>query len=404
MQEIHKEEMIASLSPYLHQELPFQGKAVLIFGHCNATEELTEYLQKQGVTPLAFLDNNPMKQGKDHQGIPIYPPEFICSYTPVDSLVLIASRYYAPMLQQIRQLGYSGTVVETVEYSTFQAFSTEKEMFDQKVQRVQKGYQILQGFREEWKNEHLILCPYRALGDVYWAMSYLEAYLEYHEISSYAVIVVGDVCRQVTSLFGICKVSVLPQKEMDSLLQAIIFTHEENAIVVQHDHLYTDVSLKMLHHHLYPLTDYFRDVVYGLPSNAVATVPAYGKEFSGKDRMPKGKSLILAPYANSIVEAPLSFWETMAKKYKEDGFTVYTNVLPEQSPVIGTDPLEIPIEEMRSAVEWAGYFASIRSGLCDVLHETCCEKRVVYPDYLFSTTKHKISQFYVLDGWDTILL
>lgn len=404
MQEAHKQEMIESIGRYTNTVPPFSNKSIFLFGHCNAAEELADYLTENGITPLSFIDNSQDKQGSNYRGIPINAPNIINDYTSDNSIVLIASRYYAPMRQQLLEIGYNGEIIETVEYSSFQEFSTSSYSFDKKIKRVLKGQKNLAKLRKDWSEEHLIICPYKALGDVYWAMTYLNAYLEEKSIDSYAIVVVGNPCCEVVKLFGIEKIAIFDQKNMDALIQCLVFTNDKNSIIAQHDHLYTDTSFKILSHKFIHFSDYFKYVVFGLSKTAKETTPICSGDFTLESTMPKGKSVILAPYANSIVEAPIEFWEELALKYQNKGYAVYTNIIPSQNPINGTIPLILPISKMILAVEWAGEFISIRSGLCDVVHSANCKKTLVFPDCYFSSTKHKISDFFSLEGWGVILL
>lgn len=404
MQEGHKREMKANLSDFLGQTPPFLGKSVLIFGHCNPAEEMAEYLAEFEVQVHCYLDNNQEKQGKLMSNIPVYPPNYIKKYKKEDSIVLVVSRYYAPMVQQLRQLGYEGDVVEAVEYSSFQAFSTSKETFSKKKQRVLFGKDLLTDLRKEWREEHLILCPNCALGDVYVALGFLKAYLKSKNIKSYGVLVVGNPCKQVAELFSTEKVKVLEQKSMDALVQAVCFFREENAIIAHHNHVYFDPSFHILSKEFIHFQDYYRDIVFQLPRNTQLEQPESKKNADFSSLMPKGNSVIFAPYANSIVEAPKAFWEDLAEDYKKQGFSLFTNIISGEEPISGTKPLDLPLTEMISAVEWAGHFVSIRSGICDVVQGAKAVKKVVFPDCCFSTTKHKISNFFSLEGWDQVLL
>ncbi len=404
MHEVHKAEMIQNISKFLGHSPVFDGKSVILFGHCNAAEELADYLLEQGVKPLCFLDNNPEKQGGNYHEIPIFPPEYIKNFQKNDSIVLIANRYYASMMQQLRQLAYDGEVVETVEYDSFQAFSVDDVTFLKKKQRILEGNSVLENIRGEFPEEHLVLCPLRALGDVYWCMSYLDGYLAKHSIKSYVVLVVGQACAQVVRLFSQENVRFFDQKTMDSLLQALVFTHEENAFICHHNHIYVDSAFQILQGHFIEFSQYFRDIIFGLDENAVRKLPTFAKTLSNPAEIPKGMSVIFAPYANSVVEAPLSFWEDLAEQYGKDGFHVFTNIIHGQMPIKGSKPLDIPLLEMISAVEQAGHFVSLRSGLCDVVDSAKAEKTLVFPNCYFSTTKHKISDFFGLKDWEIILL
>lgn len=404
MQEAHIKEMKHKLSGFLGQTPPFLGKSLLIFGHCNPAEEMAEYLAENGVSVLCYLDNNVEKQGEMIGNTPVYSPNYIKNHTNEDSIVLVVSRYFAPMQHQLRQLAYEGDVVEVVEYSSFQAFSTSSETFSQKKERVCLGGKLLTQLRETWEGEHLVLCPNRALGDVYVALGYLKAYLKAKNISSYAVLVVGNPCKQVAELFETEKVKVLEQKSMDALVQAICFFQEENAILAHHNHVYYDPSFQILSQEFIHFEDYYRDIVFELPTNTQMELVKSKKDGDFSALMPKGKSVIFAPYANSVVEAPMDFWEEMVEGYKKQGFALFTNVISGQEPILGTKPLDLPLTDMISAVEWAGHFVSLRSGICDVVQGAKAVKKVVFPDCCFSTTKHKISDFFSMKGWEAVLL
>lgn len=52
----------------------FEGKAVFLFGHCNATEELADLFLSEGYRVEAILDNSTPKQGMRYRNIPVVPP------------------------------------------------------------------------------------------------------------------------------------------------------------------------------------------------------------------------------------------------------------------------------------------------------------------------------------------
>lgn len=406
MHRAHKEEMIGNIKEFLENEPYFYGKSVILFGHCNATEELADYLLAQGVTPLCFLDNNQEKQGGNYKNIEIFHPNYIKNYSGQDSMVLIASRYFSLMLHQLRQLGYEGEVIETVEYSSYQSFSSDDVTFSKKKQRILWGKQQLDALRREWGQEFLVVCPFAALGDVYWAMAYLSAYCHARNIPSCTIAVVGNGCKQVASLFGYEHISVFEQKQMDALVQLLVFTHEKEAIIPHHDHLYTDTSLKLLQRQLIPFTTWYQEVIYGLPQTAKAVAPMKKAPLSeeGKREMSQGNTVIFAPYAHSIAEVSLSFWENLVVEYKKKGLVVLTNVAAGQAPLSGTKGVSFPLHEMISAVEYGGHFVGMRSGLCDVLHSAQCQKTLVFPSCYFSTTPHLVSDFFALEGWETLVV
>lgn len=403
MQENHKQEMIETLKQY---ESLCRTRSVVVFGHCNGAQELVDYLHSLNLSVCCYMDNSTQKQGKTVQGLPVLPPERIAEFTKEDSIVLIITKFYSQMSHQLKQLGYEGEIVEVVSFQGFSNFSIEDQVFFQKQARVEEGYGMLTAIQSTHPQDFLLLCPFAALGDVYWALSYLPAYCEVHGISSCTIGVVGKGCEKVATLFGYEHILTLTQEKMDALVQAVVFTQEKKALIAHHDRLYTDKSLQILQKHALTFTQCYQQIVYGLPKEAEEVTPSVVETLSEelKSQMPPGKSVILAPYAHSIPVVGGSFWEDLVKEYEEKGFAVWTNVAPDQEALKGSKALCLPLSAMSSAVEWAGHFVGMRSGLCDVVHGAKGEKTLVYPSCYFSGTTYLVSDFYALEGWHTVVV
>ncbi|MDR2132233.1 MAG: hypothetical protein LBP30_02680 [Clostridiales Family XIII bacterium] len=381
----------------------FDGRTVFLFGHCNATEEMADYLLSRDVAPAAILDNNPSKQGLVCRGLPIKAPETIKGYNAEACVVLIATRFFAEMSAQLRRLGYGGEIVQVVEYNSFAEYSLSRETLARKKARMLRGAKTLEEIRALYPSQHLVVCPNDALGDAYWAMAFLPAYREKHGIADAAVVAVGDACRQVAEMFGAEEVVTLDETRMDELVQALIFTRENNAIIAHHDRPYTDKIIKWLDRRFLSFIDYYRYAVYGLDKDAPPAPPTKLSPFENRESVPQGRSVILSPYAKSVVELPSDFWERIADDCLRRGYAVYTNGIGEEQAVRGSLPLSAPISQMLAAAEHAGTFIGIRSGLCDVLFAANCRRIVVFPDCCYSTTPHKVEDFFALPGWGKIV-
>ena len=81
------------------------------------------------------------------------------------------------MVRQLRQMGYPGRVEKLVDYNTFAEYSLTEETIRRKTQRLARGLKILERIRKQYKHGFYLICPFSALGDVYYAMAYLPAYL-----------------------------------------------------------------------------------------------------------------------------------------------------------------------------------------------------------------------------------
>lgn len=104
----------------------------------------------------------------------------------------------------------------------------------------------------------------------------------------------------------------------------------------------------------------------------------------------KGKSVILSPYQQSFQplgarDLPPLFWEKVAARLKEEGYSVFTNCNGKtEMPVHGTKGIFPPFREIASAVEYAGNCISVRSGFTDWAASAPSALHVVlYPSDMF---------------------
>lgn len=402
MQKTHRDDMRQILDDLLSSHA-LDCKAVFLFGYHNASEEMLDYLFLKGITVKAILDNNTLKQGLLYRGVPVVPPSSILAFNHENSIVLIAARPYEEMALQLRRLPYDGVIVKVVDYNTFAAYSLSNETLEAKKARVQRGISTLENFRAKYPDHHLVVCPYNALGDVYWAMAFLPAYCKKHGIGKTAVAVTGSGCGETAKLFGIMNLTVLGGTEMDEMVQALLFTREDNCIIAHHDRPYTDNIIRYLDKHFLSFIDYYRCAVFCLPKDTLPSEPSCNETFTGTGMMNRGNTVILAPYAKSVVRPPDSFWEELAGTYLHKGCLVMTCVHGDENPVRGTVPISLPLNQMVSAAEYAGCFIGIRSGLCDIVSIAKCQKTVIFPDCMYSTTGIKTDVFFALPGWEKIV-
>ena len=374
-------------------DLHFNGKSVFAFGHCNATEEMLDHLATLSVKTIAILDNNKAKQGNKYKEIPIVPVERVLEYE--NGMVLIANRFYEQMRMQLREIGYKGSIVKILEYNSFAEYSLLEETIKSKTERMLRGVKILKNIRDHYPNKYLVVCPHNALGDVYWAMSFLPAYLDP------LVVVNGKGCGQVAQMFG-QENAVLQNSEMEEFTQAVIFKKEQNCIIAHHDKIYTDNAIKYINKHFISFIDFYKYIVFGLDKFAEPVLPSCNLPFENKEGILQGKTLIISPYAKSVVLLPDEFWQKIIGEYKSKGFMVCTSVNGNEQALENTIPISFALNQAVKAVEYAGHFIGIRSGLCDVVHSAECSKKVIFPDCIYSTTKMKVSDFFALPNFSTL--
>lgn len=388
----------------LQQNNMLENKNIYLFGHCNATEELAKLLTEKGYSITAILDNSPSKHGKHYQGIPIVPPAAILSEDPDKTIVCIVTRFYEAMHAQLRSLGFTGDIRKLVDYNTYAEYSLSEETIKRKWKRVEHGQSLVEELEKRYPSHFRIFCPFSALGDIYFCMSYLPYFLKKRGKKDYIVCVPGNACAKVVSLFDTCPAIVMEQKELDAAIQAELYMQDENAFIAHQDRPYVVNLSKALYIKKIPLEKIYCCGVFGLPQETKPVAPKRWKEYPELKSIEKNRAVILSPYAKSVTALPVKIWEDIVSDYLGQGYQVFTNVTGDERPLNGTVPISPAICEMKSAVERAGTFVGIRSGMCDVIRTADCRKIALYPDYNYCDTKWKAIDIYEIDGFENIVV
>lgn len=401
MEQQYYHEMVNNLDELI-QKGALEKKSIYLFGHCNATEELLVLLQEKEVVVAAILDNNVRKWGKVCKGVSIVNPESIIQNRDVDTVVCIASRAYPAMCEQLYQMGFKGKIYKLVDYNTYAEYSLSPDVIENKRERVRRGMIIKKELEQRYPGHFKILCPFAALGDVFFTMSYLPNFLSVRQIEKCVICVSGGACKQVAELFGLYPVEGYPQKELDELVQACLHTKDFNFFISHQDRPYVVNLHKALYIKCISLELIYKSGVFGLPLETQPYRPVCWKDYPYLNDIVQGKAVIFAPYAKSVVTFKEAFWQPIVADYLEQGYQCFTNVAGDERPLEGTRGISPQIAEMKSVVERAGTFIGIRSGLCDVVRDAACRKLALYPDYYYSDTKWKAIDMYAINGWENI--
>ncbi len=373
-----------------------------LFAHCNATMELADELLRRDVRPIAILDNNPNKYGMEYKGIEVAAPTTALSAD--DAIVLIVSRFYEQMSSQLRGLGFGGDIIKLTDYNTYAEYSLSADTLIRKSERVKRGIERIKEFKKNYPGSFIVLCPFPALGDVYFCMSYLRPYMRVIGREKVLVCVVGNAQKQVADLFGYADVISLEQKFVDEAIQAVIYTNDSDCFIAHQDRPYVVYLHRALYKKCIPLETVYKCGIFGLPQETEPVKPINWDDFFFEGEIDKAKTAIIAPYAKSVAALPEGIWEDMISDLQNIGYRVFTNVKGDEKPLAGTEGISPKISEMKSAVEQAGLFIGIRSGICDVIRTAETKKIALFPNYFYCDTKWKSIDMYALDGFENIVV
>lgn len=107
-------------------------------------------------------------------------------------------------------------------------------------------------------------------------------------------------------------------------------------------------------------------LVMGLLKPAALETIASGRLGGGKKE--RKRDVVIMPYAKTAELLPDAFWESLAFRLKQGGYSVYTNVgSRKERAVCGTRPVAKSLLETAQFCEGCAAVISLRSGLCDLL-------------------------------------
>lgn len=402
------EEMIENVN-MIDDEMHLSEKKIFLFGQCNATLELIDLLESKGIKTTAILDNSDAKQGQGYKGaIVVFPNQILTmagTNPETDSVVLITSRFYASMLQQLRELGYEGPVRKVIDYNTYAEYSLSEDTITRMKAREKHGEDLFEELSQRHDRHFKVFCPFNALGDIYFMISYWPAYAKKRNIDYVVFCVLNSALADVIHMFGDYLVEVYEQKELDAMIQSAIYTKDENCFIAHQDRPYVVNLSKALYIKRIPLEQIYCCGVYGLPANTRPVKPNANQHvYKDIQSIPEGNAVVFSPYAKSVTAIDQKVWEDAVNYYVGAGYKCYTNVIGDEKALEGTEAISPSLLELRSVVERAGTFIGIRSGLCDILREANAKKIALYPDYNYCDTKWKSIEMYYIEQFQYNLL
>ncbi|WP_411678493.1 glycosyltransferase family 2 protein [Caproicibacter sp.] len=255
--------------------------------------------------------------------------------------------------------------------------------------QIKKGYQIYQHLLAKYgRDVQILVCPWPGSGDAYIAGMLLKDYLKKNNISNYVVFTSCKPAPVLFQMFVDCKIEIQPQVNCEKLIKFFVFLNGEN------------INIKFLHFNIRSHTtivekvegingvsffQMYSSVAFALDPSRELLPPRFScdkaviSDLFRTHQLEEGNTVILAPYAGSLTSCP-DFWNALAQELIKEGFCVCTNSgSAQEKPIKGTEAVKIPLQSIVPAVEYAGFFVGLRSGLCDIISSAKCKKAILYP-------------------------
>jgi len=247
------------------------------------------------------------------------------------------------------------------------------------------------------------ICPYNGTGDVFLATGLLATKIGPDRVKESTVCVVGGAAAKVAKLFGYEDVRKVGQRDMNLIMRMCDMVGPENLDIVLIHQGPFGITGNMMdnirNYNEFNFMDMYRSGVFNdqylrlTPPKFNDSKESVVKFFKENNLIP-GKTVVLAPYVNTLDQLPQWFWIELVHDLKRLGFTVCTNCGSEkEKPVIGSLEVCPMYPDIKDFYEYAGYFISSRSGLCDIISGLKMCKIIVYQPYEFWGDGRNIDYF-----------
>lgn len=366
-----------------------QTKYIVLFGMNTPGDEVINYLSRKGINVSVIIDNNVLNKGKKLAGVYVCQPDEILGKYREDAVVLICSRYFSEMKKQLEDMGYDGDsqVYKVLEMNSGSRYSTDLKVFEEEKDKLYSAAAFYNELMEKYgEDAEILVAPVKANGDVYIISTMIKSYMAQSKGGNIKFAVVGGVCRRIAKMFGIEGVIQITQEEMENLVLLSRFLGREKIRIeiIQPYFMYTGICSKLEGYKGLNFMDFFR---YGYMNKAEvmnSIISDYQRELAESENkygLVKGKTFILAPYANSLPQIEWKMWERIVEILKDKGYKVFTNSASDgEAAIHGTEKIFFPIEDTVRVLNYAGGFMAMRNGLCEVASLSHCKQIIIYPD------------------------
>lgn len=256
--------------------------------------------------------------------------------------------------------------------------------------KVMAGYQLYAEVIQKYGENARLFLSAQATGDVYIHGMCFESHTKKHANIKPIFGVWETSGSKVASLFTIHNVEIFSLEEFKNLYNLLMFDSQANCKM---EHLHYHV----IHRHtaflkyiegIHGFNLFSQTLAYlNIESKQELTMPKFAdddkyiKKIFDDNALIPGKTVLLVPYAKSVRSISLLFWNKLARKLVDYGFSVCTNTTgPMEPPVANTTGVFIPFPNSVPFLEMAGATIGLRSGFQDVTNTAKCLKITLYPE------------------------
>lgn len=380
--------VIRALTPLLKDGNITKQNKLVLFGVTQTAKCAAEKLRDYDVS--AFWDNSEQLAGTTVEGIPVEKPR-----PQIENVkILVASRRYQEICRQLHALGYElGKQVFVIYSLCLDTGLTGEALRSLVDDHILEGKRIYEEIRSKYPDETVFVRPWQGTGDIYLLGAYMDEMLENHRTNKYVLTVPTTSIKKTIELFGVNTIIYRSEDAFKLLQFGRLMGFEKLGMVSLNDNLDQRDLVRIRGYKGLDSHTLFQKLVFQCKERKTEFhfYQEDSDEIFNRYGLPKGRTVLLSPYAVTIDEIPMERWERIAEKLMQKGAAVCTNVGSEQEvPIKGTKGLFIPYKQIVDFTEKAGGFIGLRNGLCDIISSSYARLAVIYPKH----KPHKNSFYY----------
>lgn len=354
--------------------------------------EMQKLLSNNNLSFTAIADNDEKKSGAVIGQAIVDKPENLLNPFRSDAIIIIYSpKYWNDMQHLLEIMGYSRDKnIIVLQQPKLQIIQ----------QSVERGYALYQKLTTQYGNDVTIYICRGALGEFFIFNLFFKQFIEKEKISNYIWVGDNKGFSKLGDLFLEGRYKKLTGDETDDLVKAftLLGTDIMNIRVLtiwQGGYIYN--PNRIIYHQRFNFMDTIKVLSLGLPPDAKPEYPIFPKSNLDFNEMGliKGKTVLFSPFSYSIRSLPANYWNELAIRLQEIGFTIAINIgdFWEMNYIKNSIPIQIPLIYGVELLEYCGYFIGARSGFCDITASANCKRIIYYP-----MAEDKISyDFYRID-------
>lgn len=271
---------------------------------------------------------------------------------------------------QIKKIGASPIKKRAIYYETY---------------KIILGVLKYNGLRSKVGADTYIFFFRGATGDLYLEFLLLNTYIVNNNIQNYVVVSDNTSITSLADIFYCSNVIIVPYT--DYIEKAYLFLSKlDTKVLFPHcwtANFYGNRSrLRLISR--FNFMDTYKYISFKFEKSPVSyRMPIFESvteqvKFLWESRgIIRGKTIIIAPDANSITGLPIWFWNGIIKELQTLGYTVFMNCF---YPTFFRAPnLFTSYKSAVPMLEYAGAFIGVRSGFCDIISSAKCKKIILYP-------------------------